>query len=86
MSSQLVEVWVFLVFHGLSSGEKTIVPLLNECTMYNFLGYGWMLTIVLFMCFEGGVAEKMINILLDLGRMLYLSMRLRHSLFWIRNP
>jgi hypothetical protein len=40
----------------------------------------------IFYVLEGGAVEKMINILQGWGRILFLSMKLIHSPFLIRNP
>ena len=37
MISLLVEIWVCLVFHGLSSGEPTTSVLRSECTSYDVI-------------------------------------------------
>lgn len=55
---------------------ECITSLLNCCT--------WGVLTIFFVS-EDGVVEKTINILQGLGRMLYLSMRLKHSPFLIRN-
>lgn len=52
---------------------------------YLFVKLLYLGVLTIFFVSEDGVVEKTINILQGLGRMLYLSMRLKHSPFLIRN-